>query len=81
MVKNLKGITRDCGKALNLLNTFSQEVGAYGVGSSWEREKKLVLQCDRKKLQIWLEENNLEFNTLRHGELAYETEYFILFSM
>ncbi len=81
MVKNLKGLTRECRKTFNSLKSLSKEVGAYGIGSSWAYDEKLALQCDRKKLQIWLEENNLEFNTLRHGELAYETEYFILFSM
>ncbi|WP_462392440.1 hypothetical protein [Clostridium cadaveris] len=79
-MKNLDQISKDCRKTFNLLNSLSKEVGAYGILPSWSYEEKLELQCDRKKLQIWIEENNLKFNTLHHGEPAYETEDFILFA-
>lgn len=78
-MKSLKGITRDCKKTFNLLKSLSKEVGAYAV-SSWKYEDKIELQCNTEKLRIWMEENNLEFNTLHNGELAYETEDFILFA-
>lgn len=81
MVKNLKAMTIDCRKVLNLLNNFSQEVGAYGVASAWMYKEKLVLQCNPEKLKIWLEENSLEFNSSYIDSPAYETEYFILFGM
>lgn len=79
-MKSLKGITRDCRKTFNLLKSLSKEVGAYGVASTWMYKEKLVLQCNFEKLQIWLEENNLEFNTLYFERPAYETEEFILFA-
>lgn len=79
-MKNLDQISKDCRKTANLLKSLSQEVGVYGIGSSWTYDEKLTLQCDFGKLKIWLEENNLDFNTIRHNALAYETEEFILFA-
>lgn len=79
-MKSVKGVTRDCRKVFNTLNTLSEEVGAFGVKAAWKYHDGLRLQCHKEKLREFAERNDLDYKVV-DGELIVEIFEITLFAI
>lgn len=75
----MKSENRKMRKALDMLKSLTELVGAYGVQTAWSYDKKIILHCDKDKLKEFLQKRDLEFNYETDFYLGFENEYMKLF--
>ena len=75
----MKSENRKMRKALDMLKSLTELVGAFGVQTAWSYDEKIKLQCDKDKLTEFLQKRELEFNYEDTFRIGFENKYMKLF--